>query len=179
MPSRCITIILFASLVGCASPSGKFYDGKTLPPDKVAEVSLPIVDQAAMLFVPKYLDIEISKHKLFSIEPSNVGYFKPGDYEFKLTSLWWDRQNKFKNVVRGIAVTPCSLGVAIPFPFLPLAIACVPLNADKTCKSTWIMSLEAGKKYSIDVDWAIDPPQAKVKDEINQEAVFSTACEIQ
>jgi hypothetical protein len=173
------TIVLSACLAGCASQNGKFYDGETLPSDKVAVVSLPLAEATPMVFVPTSLNVEIDKHRLFTFKEQNIGYFKPGDYEFKLIGLWWDRQNKSKNAVRDVAVTPCLMGVYAPFPFLPLAIACGALTADKNCKSNWTMSLEPGNKYTIDVDWSIDAPQTKVKNESTQVEVFSTACEIQ
>lgn len=173
-----ICVFACAGLTGCASQQGKFYDGETLPPDKVAAVSLPIIERTSELRIPIALIVEIDKHNLFNSKENNIGHFKPGDYEFKLVSRWWDNENKSKNAARAIAWLPCATFAVAPYLF-PLAITCAPFIPDKTCKSTWVMDLEAGKKYSIDVDWTIDPPQTIVKDENSKQEVASTACEIQ
>lgn len=180
--AKVITTICFfacADLTGCASQHGKFYDGETLPPDKVVVVTLPIpkIERTSKLILPIAMDVEIDKHKLFNNKENNIGYFKPGDYEFKLVSRWWDNENKSKNAARTIALPTCATFTVAPY-LLPLAITCAPFIPDKTCKSTWIINLEAGKKYSIDVDWTVDPPQTIVKDENNQQEVVSTTCEI-
>ncbi len=180
--TKVITTICFlacADLTGCASQHGKFYDGETLPPDKVVVVSLPIpkIERTSELRIPIDLNVEIDKHKLFNRKENNIGYFKPGDYEFKLLSRWWDNDNKSKNAARAIARPPCATFALAPYLF-PLAITCAPFIPDKTCKSTWVMYLEAGKNYSIDMDWTVDPPQTIVKDENNQQEVVSTTCEI-
>lgn len=175
---KTICVFLYASLAGCASQSGKFYDGETLPSDKVAEVSLftEFPDKS----FSKTLYVDVGKHRLAnSIKDGNIGYLKPGDYEFKLLGRWWDRENKPKTVVRNVATVPCVLGASVPFPILPLAITCVALISDKMCKSTWAMKLEAGKKYKIDVDWTNNPPRAVVENQTDQREEISTVCEIQ
>ncbi len=170
-------ICLFSCLylVGCASQNGKFYDGKTLPSDKVAEVSLFMESEA----FAKTLHVDIDKHQLSNFREPNIGYLKPGYYEFKLTSRWWDRENKTKNAARGMTALPCAMGVHMPVPFLPLAITCPALIPDKTCKSAWNLPLEGGKKYKIDVDWAVVPPRTVVENETDQREAISISCEIQ
>lgn len=178
-------ICLFSCLylVGCASQNGKFYDGKTLPSDKVAEVSLLLEipsNAISTLSFSKSLDVRIDKHQLVSFNKNQtIGFLKPGDYEFKLKSGWWDRENKTKNAARGMTALPCAMGVHMPVPFLPLAITCPALIPDKTCKSTWNLPLEAGKKYKIDVDWAVVPPRTVVENETDQREAISISCEIQ
>ncbi len=162
-------------LVGCASQNSKFYKGIGLPPNKVAEVSL-FMESGAFA---KTLHVDIDKHQLDNFREQNIGYLMPSDYEFKLTSRWWDRENKTKNAARGMTALPCAMGVHMPVPFLPLAITCPALIPDKTCKSAWNLPLEAGKKYKIDVDWAVVPPRTVVENETDQREAISIVCEIQ
>lgn len=175
---KLICLVSCLYLVGCASQNGKFYDGKTLPSDKVAEVSLfkePIHEAFA-----RTLHVDIGKYQLDSFSnKQNIGYLKPGDYEFNLESRWWDRENTTRNAERGMASLPCAMGVYIPFPFLPLAITCVALMPEQKCKSAWNMPLEAGKKYKIDVDWNTAPPRTRVENETDQREVISVTCDIQ
>lgn len=179
---KLICLVSCLYLVGCASQNGKFYDGKTLPSDKVAEVSLLLEipsNAISTLSFSKSLDVHIDKHQLVSFNKNQtIGFLKPGDYEFKLKSGWWDRENKTKNAARDAASLPCAMGAIVPV-FLPLAITCGALMPDKKCNSTWTMELEAGKQYKIDVDWAVDPPRTIVENETDQREEISITCDIQ
>jgi hypothetical protein len=180
---KIIGLFLSICLVGCATQNGKFYDGKTLPSDKVAEVSLLLETPSNAILTSSFsksLDVRIDKYQLVSFnKKQTIGYLKPGSYEFKLVSNWWERENKTKNTTRDVASLPCSLGVYVPFPFLPLAITCGALMPDKKCNSIWTMELEAGKQYKIDVDWAAVPPRTIVENETDQLEAISIACDIQ
>ena len=175
---RTICVCLCAHLAGCASQNGKFYEGETLPSDKVAEVSV-FIETPSKPF-SKNLSVDIGKHRLMnSIKEQNTGYLKPGNYEFSLVSSWWDTETKSKNAVRDVATVPCLMAIYAPLFALPLAVTCGALVPDKTCKSTWTMKLEAGKKYRLDVDWTNDPPRAIAENQTDQREEISTACEIQ